>query len=61
MSGEGNYEIIVIRSKDDIRILKSGLSKKEAEVMKEDWENVVFNKDTFFEPVPKLKVRVMGD
>lgn len=61
MSDGGNYEVVVIRSKDDVRILKSHLSKKEAEHMKDDWETTIFNKDTYFEPVPKLKVRLMGD
>ena len=61
MADSGNYEVIVIRSKDDVRVLKSGLTKKEADAMKEDWEAIVFNKDVYFEPVPKLKVRQMGD
>lgn len=61
MSSEGNYEVVVIRSKDDIRVLKNGLSKKEADSVKEDWEKTVFNEETYFEPVPKLKVRIMGD
>jgi len=53
-----NYEVVVIRSKDDIRVLKSGLTKKEAEAIAKDWEETIFNRDVFFDPVPKVKVRV---
>lgn len=56
-----NYEVVVIRSKDDVKVLKSGLTKKEADLMKEDWEKVIFNEEVFFDPVPKVKVRISKD
>lgn len=57
MSDSGNYEVVVIRSKNDVKVLMSGLSKKEAEKVKEEWETLVFNAEVFFDPVPKLKVK----
>ena len=60
-SNSANYEILVIRPKEETKILKSNMTKKDAELEKADWEKIVFNSDAFHDPVPKLKIRIMGD
>ena len=57
---DGNYEVVVIRSKNEVRMLKDSLTEKDAQKLKEDWVNIVFNAESFYEPVPKLKVRKMN-
>lgn len=57
---DGNYEVVVIRGKGDVKVLKDGLTEKDAQKLKDDWTEVVFNAENYFEPVPKLKVRKMN-
>ena len=61
MRDSGNYEVVVLRPKEDTKVLFSGLSKKEAEKLKEEWETLVFNAEVYFEPVPKLKIKKSSD
>lgn len=55
------YEIVVIRPKEDLKVLKTNLTKSEAEKEKADWEEKVFNSDAYHDPVPKLKIRPVGN
>ena len=38
---DGNYEVVVIRSKNEVRMLKDSLTEKDAQKLKEDWVNIV--------------------
>jgi hypothetical protein len=53
------FELVVIRPKEEPKVLKTGMTKKEAEAEFESWK-MVYNADVFYEPVPKLKIRPMS-
>lgn len=54
------YEVVVIRPKEEPKVLKTGLTKKEAEAEFESWKPF-FTDEVYFEPVPKLKIRPMSN
>lgn len=50
------YELVVIKHKEEPKVLKTNMTKKEAEAELESWK-LIYNSDVFFDPVPKLKIR----